>query len=215
MDSDSAAFPLGREAGNHIQLHDTEVSRRHAEIRRAGEEFTVSDLDSSNGTFVNGQRIDRRELASGDQVQIGGTLMLYTGPAEEPARRPGGKIDIVGRQPSTDHSRIVRSMTQEEGSRIFDRPRPRRRRTPGSPGPRSNLQVMYRTALAVSHTLDIDQLLNRIMELIFEWVEADRGCIMLLDRANARLLTPTGPPQPPGHRVGRANSRSARRSSIT
>ena len=40
---------------------------------------------------------------------------------------------------------------------------------------------MYRTALAVSHTLDIDQLLTRIMELIFEWVEADRGCIMLLD----------------------------------
>ena len=42
---------------------------------------------------------------------------------------------------------------------------------------------MYRTALAVSHTLDIDQLLQRIMELIFEWVEADRGCIMLIDPA--------------------------------
>ena len=41
---------------------------------------------------------------------------------------------------------------------------------------------MYRTALAVSHTLDIDQLLARILDLIFEWVEADRGCIMLLDR---------------------------------
>ena len=40
---------------------------------------------------------------------------------------------------------------------------------------------MYRTALAVSHTLDIDQLLQRIMELIFEWIEADRGCIMLVD----------------------------------
>jgi GAF domain-containing protein len=40
---------------------------------------------------------------------------------------------------------------------------------------------MYRTALAVSHTLDIDQLLHRIMDLIFEWVEADRGCIMLVD----------------------------------
>jgi ferritin-like metal-binding protein YciE len=38
---------------------------------------------------------------------------------------------------------------------------------------RSNLQIMYRTALAVSHTLDIDQLLSRIMQLIFEWVEAD------------------------------------------
>ena len=47
---------------------------------------------------------------------------------------------------------------------------------------RANLQVMYRTALAVSHTMDIDQLLRRILELVFEWVEADRGCIMLYDR---------------------------------
>jgi signal transduction histidine kinase len=46
---------------------------------------------------------------------------------------------------------------------------------------------MYRTALAVSHTLDIDQLLLRIMELIFEWVEADRGCIMLLSAKTGRL----------------------------
>ena len=53
---------------------------------------------------------------------------------------------------------------------------------------RSNLQVMYRTALAVSHTLDIDQLLSRIMQLIFEWVEADRGCIMLLDPETKQLV---------------------------
>ena len=46
---------------------------------------------------------------------------------------------------------------------------------------------MYRTALAVSHTLDIDQLLHRIMELIFEWVEADRGCIMLVDHETGEL----------------------------
>jgi len=46
---------------------------------------------------------------------------------------------------------------------------------------------MYRTALAVSHTLDIDQLLARIMDLIFEWVEADRGCIMLVDHETDEL----------------------------
>ncbi len=48
---------------------------------------------------------------------------------------------------------------------------------------------MYRTALAVSHTMDIDQLLQRIMELIFEWVEADRGCIMLMDPVT-KILQP-------------------------
>ncbi len=47
---------------------------------------------------------------------------------------------------------------------------------------------MYHTALAASHTLDIDQLLRRIMELIFEWVEADRGCIMLIDEESDQLV---------------------------
>src|SRR5262249_18230053 len=53
---------------------------------------------------------------------------------------------------------------------------------------RSNLQVMYHTALAVSHTLDIDQLHSRIMQLIFEWVEAERGCIMLVDPETKELV---------------------------
>ena len=53
---------------------------------------------------------------------------------------------------------------------------------------------MYRTALAVSHTLDIDQLLQRILELIFEWVEADRGCIMLMEPTTKSL-------QPKAHRT--------------
>jgi signal transduction histidine kinase len=47
---------------------------------------------------------------------------------------------------------------------------------------------MYRTALAVSHTLDIDELLTRIMDMIFEWVDADRGCIMLKDLDTGELV---------------------------
>ena len=48
---------------------------------------------------------------------------------------------------------------------------------------------MYRTALAVSHTLDIDDLLDRILHLVFDWVEADRGCIMLRDEETGQLIT--------------------------
>jgi len=47
---------------------------------------------------------------------------------------------------------------------------------------------MYRTALAISHTMDIEQLLARIMDMIFEWVDADRGCIMLKDARTERLV---------------------------
>ncbi len=186
LDADFATYPLGREAGNRIQLHDTEVSRHHAEIRRSGNEFVVSDLGSSNGTYVNSERIDRRELVSGDQLQIGRTVMLFTGPSESPSSSLGAKIDIFPASRQNDASRIVHSISQQEGSRIFSA-LPEKSDAIWLARARSNLQVMYRTALAVSHTLDIDQLLGRIMQLIFEWVEADRGCIMLVNHETNEL----------------------------
>jgi len=171
---------LGRDAANNVHLHDTEVSRRHAEVRRSGDQFTVADLKSSNGTFVNGQRIRHHILTSGDQIQVGRTLMLFTASSGDSVEDLAKTINIATPSRGADESHIIHAMPQEEGSRLF---------TGESGDPqnawiaraRSNLQVMYHTALAVSHTLDIDQLLQRIMELIFEWVEADRGCIMLVE----------------------------------
>ncbi len=177
-----AALQMGRDASNTIQFHDTEVSRQHAEIRRIDGDYVISDLRSSNGTFVNGERIEQHRLVSGDQVQVGCTLMLYTGPAEETPEELAKIVSIGAAAEIGDRSRIVRSFTQQEGSRIFDF-QSNVPQTSWLARARSNLQVMYRTALAISHTLDIDQLLQRIMELIFEWVEADRGCIMLFDAA--------------------------------
>ncbi len=190
LDSHSASFMLGRDTGNRVQLHDTEVSRRHAELRRNGDVFLVVDLGSSNGTFVNNQRVAQHQLASGDQVQIGRTVMLFTGLSESPSSNLGSQVNIVGTDLSDDRSRILHSISREEGSRIFSPDLTIGNDT--SEGQwlaraRSNLQIMYRTALAVSHTLDIDQLLRRIMDLIFEWVEADRGCIMLLDSETKEL----------------------------
>ena len=112
--------------------------------------------------------------------------MLYTGPTEESHEDLANSISISPPADRGEGSRIVRSVTQQEGSRIFDLAAEAPQNS-WLARARSNLQVMYRTALAVSHTLDIDQLLHRIMELIFEWVEADRGCIMLMDPATKAL----------------------------
>lgn len=174
---------LGRDAGNAIQLHDHEVSRRHAEIVVRGHETWLVDLDSSNGSFVNGQRVRQQALRTGDHVQLGGTLMLFTAQAEASADLHG-QIDL-GDRPG-DSSLIVRSIDAEERRGLVDalagsEVSPFLERT------RSHLQVMYRTTLAVSQTLDIDQLLQRILELIFEWVEAERGCILLSDPAGGKL----------------------------
>jgi two-component system, NtrC family, sensor kinase len=178
---------LGRDAVSDLRLHDTEVSRQHAQLRPHGRGFSIQDLESSNGTFVNGRRVSESPLATGDQIQVGGTLLLYTGPAEESDEDLAGSIDISATVADGHQSQIIRSISQEEGSRIFDLDAAYPQNS-WLARARSNLQVMYRTALAVSHTLDIDQLLGRIMELIFEWVEADRGCIMLFEPPDGKLL---------------------------
>jgi len=179
---------LGRDASNAIQVHDSEVSRRHAQFAYDGTQCTLTDLGSSNGTYLNGKRVeDPCVLSNSDRVQVGGTLMLYTDPAENPPEDLSDKIDIVAREYGTDRSHIVRAMSQREGSELlaFDVDS---NASPWLARARSNLQIMYHTALAVSHTLDIDQLLDRIMQLIFEWVEADRGCIMILDQQTKGLV---------------------------
>jgi len=179
---------IGRDGSNAIQLHDTEVSRSHAVLRRHEDSYAVTDQRSSNGTFVNGQPVASQELTSGDQVQVGQTLLLYTGFADSSPEDLSDKIDIVGRAHSDSNSRIVRSMSHAEGS-AFLQGGGDDAETPWLVRARSNLQIIYRTALAVSHTLDIDRLLGRIMDMIFEWVEADRGCIMLKQQ-NSGLLEP-------------------------
>ncbi len=178
---------IGRGTSNVVQLHDTEVSRDHAQLCRNGDVYLVRDLGSSNGTFVNGKRVAEFELASGDQLQFGRTLLLYTGISEERGEDLADKINIVPRNVEDDGSRIVHAMHQSEGSEILAPPADETT-SPWLARARSNLQIMYRTALAVSHTLDIDQLLARIMDMIFEWVDADRGCIMLKDNESGQLV---------------------------
>jgi len=182
--TNQGAVSIGRETGNLIQLDDNEVSRRHAEIRRVGERFVVGDLKSSNGTFLNNRKVERAELSGGDQIQIGRTVIVYS--QDGPDGPTPGLVDIVSNH-CEDGSRIIRTMAEEEGGVAAFTPDDTQNRWLARA--RSNLQVMYRTALAVSHTLDIDELLGRILQLVFEWVEADRGCIMLLDPETRQLRT--------------------------
>ena len=84
----SDGLTLGRESVNAIQLHDTEVSRRHAQIRIRDGQFWLADLKSSNGSFLNDQRIDEHALRSGDRVQVGRTLMIFTS-------SDGGESDVT------------------------------------------------------------------------------------------------------------------------
>ena len=75
LDRDETLIGRGRDV--HVRIDDVGISRRHARIVRAdGRRYILEDLDSTNGVFVNGRKVERVELASGDRVQIGSALVL-------------------------------------------------------------------------------------------------------------------------------------------
>jgi pSer/pThr/pTyr-binding forkhead associated (FHA) protein len=78
---DEDVTTAGRHPESDIFLDDVTVSRRHAEFRREGGSFSVRDVGSLNGTYVNRERIETAVLAGGDEVQIGKfRLVFLTGP---------------------------------------------------------------------------------------------------------------------------------------
>lgn len=77
---------IGREEGNSLRLNDERVSRFHAKVQIDGDDFILTDLESTNGTRVNGTTIQIRRLRIGDRVGVGRSLLLF-GSNEEIAAR--------------------------------------------------------------------------------------------------------------------------------
>jgi len=94
---------IGRGTESDIQLPDGQVSRRHAEIRLLGDQVSIADTGSTNGTFVNGERIlGARVIGPGDTLRIGGSeFVLDTGTA--PARATVSPTALLGESAPVAH----------------------------------------------------------------------------------------------------------------
>jgi hypothetical protein len=68
---------LGRSRDCDLRVSDLNVSRRHAEIREEGDRWILVDLGSTNGTLLNGRKIDREQLSDGDTITLGSTEIVF------------------------------------------------------------------------------------------------------------------------------------------
>lgn len=87
---------IGREEGNVLRLNDERVSRFHVKIQKEEGDVILTDLDSTNGTRVNGSTVQIRRLRAGDQLSIGRSILLFGTMEEIEARRGhqrGGGIE--------------------------------------------------------------------------------------------------------------------------
>lgn len=181
---------VGRDATNRVRLHDTEVSRRHAEFRPDGDGCVLVDIGSANGTFVNNERITEVRLKPGDHVAFGQTMLVYsTSNQSAPVSTSDDlaeKISLITRPDMELSSAIIKSIGEAEGSRLLTKPE--EAASPWLKNALANLAIMYETSQAVSHILDLGELLERILELVFRSVPADRGCVVVTGESGA--LTP-------------------------
>jgi pSer/pThr/pTyr-binding forkhead associated (FHA) protein len=82
----AAPITIGREEGNTIQLNDERVSRYHLKIQEDHNRLVITDLESTNGTKVNGEEVQLRILRYGDMINIGKSVLLF-GSREQIAQR--------------------------------------------------------------------------------------------------------------------------------
>jgi pSer/pThr/pTyr-binding forkhead associated (FHA) protein len=74
---DTDVTQIGRHPDSDIFLDDITVSRRHAEIRRNVSSFSLNDVGSLNGTYINRERVEEAELHSGDEIQVGKFKLIF------------------------------------------------------------------------------------------------------------------------------------------
>ena len=174
---------IGRGA-TQIPLTDQTISRRHAELRKLDGGWLLTDLNSANGTYLNGVRLQKAtRLKHGDQVRVGSTLMVYTGDESvqefSGASIPTDLVTLDAGRPGVD-SAVVASIPANEDSLVLA--------APETAYAVKAWNVMRELSDVIGSLLPTAQLLVRVMDIIFQEAEVDRGVIFVRDEATGELL---------------------------
>jgi adenylate cyclase len=175
---DKDEVTVGRSADNDVVIKDALVSRHHAKVHRVGNAWRVTDLGSSNGTRVNDRDPANHDLRSGDRIQLHKFDILFvdgaqpslslTPDAGPAAADPLGSGTVI--RSAVDFSALASSMQE----------------TLGVPQAGVNrlerlLDIVTKASEALLSSTSLDDTLNTVLDLVFEHLNVDRGCIMLWD----------------------------------
>ena len=164
---------IGREASNGIAVTDPSVSRKHCRLSCQDGRYRVQDLDSRNGTLVNGSAVEEQWLRHGDGIAAGDSSFLFL--EEEELAPIASQVefeDVQGTAETTViHPRDV----------IYLQPDRLSRELPEGSRVARNLNALLKISQIVHAIRDLNELQRQLLELIFEVVPAGRGAILLAD----------------------------------
>jgi transcriptional regulator with GAF, ATPase, and Fis domain len=153
---------LGRDPSNQLEVGDPAVSRKHCSVSQVSPDvFELADLDSHNGTFVNGARVSRQTIQHGDRIRIGNSeFVFFTGPDEQTGPLASRSDTAELRTMSLDRSGLP-SGDSWVGRMARD------------------LTAFFKIANMINSTRDVQALQSELLELICEVIPASRAAILL------------------------------------
>jgi len=178
---------IGRASDNELIINDFGVSRHHAKVTIEDGQPFISDMNSRNGTRVNNVLVTRGDLKDGDEISLGKFPIRFTKTTDEKVQleeeqeenllHPGTFI-----KPISD----IRMILPEAGG---DLPEPAEgQAVPDIQKSNQILGVLIQVAKSLLTVQPIDEVLNLVMNLIFEHLPAERGFLMLYDEHSGELI---------------------------
>lgn len=174
---------IGRAPTNRLAVPDEVCSRNHCEVFQAGGKWTIRDLDSRNGTRVQGEFIDRdHQLQPGQLIQLGATVLWFTLDPNRPSVVPSGRdplvadtaaeMNIEGPRPEIIHRT---RQTRYQSAEAHTRDRMAR-----------DLARLYKLAMAMGSASDLNALAETVLEGLLASTRADLGAVLVFDGSGTR-----------------------------
>jgi len=174
---------------NDVQLAGDKISRRHAQIARQEDFYTVADLGSRNGVIVNGHKIDKTVLASGDRIEIGNVLLLFEldesedfptqgfdAHADAPDKLPSGEPVLFSEDARASAEHFEESVNVVETGQL-----PPEQLLARLIDANRKLKALHDVSDALHDTFDLHELMHKVLDLVLDILEAERAVILLYE----------------------------------
>jgi transcriptional regulator with GAF, ATPase, and Fis domain len=168
---------LGRDPTNTVPVVDPSVSRKHCLLRREEDgRYQIRDLDSRNGTVVNGLAVKEQWLRHGDEIAIGDSVFLFL--VEDAERSASAsRVEFDDSHPAAETKLIhPKEVVYLQPDRLLSE-------LPAGSQVARNLGALLKISRIVHAIRDLEELQAQLLDLIFEVVPASRGAILLADGA--------------------------------
>lgn len=177
---------LGRSTSNMIHIREKKASRMHAVIEFKSDHYMLEDLKSGNGTLLNGKPVTQSvALKDKDKITIGDAIFCFSNPYNYSSNLTYQSPGIVSSEPSMFEKTKAEFSFNRKHSFLMPEEQIQNLIDLGKAN--SKLRILYEVTHAISSVFELEPLLTKILSVVFQYIPADRGAILLYEESTKKF----------------------------